>query len=205
MKMFCLVHAGGFAMRYDAMADMLAKKSNDSITLIPLEYAGRGKKYGQPFYSTFDELTRNMSEEIAGMLGPSEPYCLFGHSMGAYAAIETAYQMQKVHHNAPVMTILSGAASPYVAAKQEVGMSNEEMISYLRDIGGTEENVLKNRIFETELLPILQADLDTLRTYRFAHEGQPLPSYLVATYGQEDPAYRIGQVEGWKTRSEERR
>ena len=199
MKMFCLVHAGGFAMRYDAMADMMAKKSNDGITLIPLEYAGRGKKYGQPFYSTFDELTHSMSEEIAGMLGPSEPYCLFGHSMGAYAAIETAYQMQKVHHNAPVMTILSGAASPYVAAKQEVGMSNEEMIAYLRDIGGTEENVLKNRIFETELLPILQADLDTLRTYRFAHEGELLPSYIVATYGQEDPAYRIGQVEDWKT------
>ncbi len=143
MKMFCLVHAGGFAMRYDAMADMMAKKSNDGITLIPLEYAGRGKKYGQPFYSTFDELMHSMSEEIAGMLGPSEPYCLFGHSMGAYAAIETAYQMQKVHHNAPVMTILSGAASPYVAAKQEVGMSNEEMIAYLRDIGGTEENVLR--------------------------------------------------------------
>ena len=36
MKMFCLVHAGGFAMRYDAMADMMAKKSNDGITLIPL-------------------------------------------------------------------------------------------------------------------------------------------------------------------------
>lgn len=197
MKMFCLVHAGGFAMRYDAMADLLAKKSNDGITMIPLEYAGRGQKYGEPFYTTFDELTHRMGEEIAGMLGPSEPYCLFGHCMGGYAAMETAYYMQEVYHNPPVMTVISGASSPVFVVTRETGMTDEETISYLREIGGTEETVLKNRIFETELLPILQADLDIIKTYRFTHENKKLQSYVAATYGEKDFVCQVGRIEEW--------
>lgn len=198
MKMIGLPHAGGFAMRYSKMVSEIADKMENVIEFVPYEYPGRGEKYKKPFCKNFDELVKDISNNIIKMLGENEPYCLFGHCMGGYAAFSVSYYMQENYNRPPVLLVVSGAATPLACVTQQLDMKQEDTIKYLRQIGGTEEAVLKNKIFEQELLPILKKDLDIIDTYKFKYEGKKLDSYVAVSYGSEDFVAEIGRIEDWR-------
>lgn len=60
IKLFCLPYGGGSAYSY------LKWKSNlaDLIELCPVELAGRGKRFHEPYYSNIDEAVDDVYKQI---------------------------------------------------------------------------------------------------------------------------------------------
>lgn len=202
MKLFCMCHAGGFAMRYRKLAEKLKDVSNGILELIPIEYNGRGSKSALKPYDDFHDLTEQIGNEIAGILGEKEPYCLFGHCMGGYAASEVAYYMNDKYQNVPVMLVIS-TPYPLATERKVTGLTRDEVITFLRENGGTDEGVLQGKIFETELLPILQHDLSIFDTYTCSYAGKKLNTHAVISYGEDDRVLtHIGRLSKWQNISE---
>jgi surfactin synthase thioesterase subunit len=64
INLFCLSHAGGSAVYYNRWK----KSLHNSVNLISVELAGRGKRFGEPFYESFEEAVNDVYSQVEGKL-----------------------------------------------------------------------------------------------------------------------------------------
>lgn len=86
MNIICFPHAGGQASFFHFL------KKEDEINFIPYEYSGHGSRINEKLYPTFDKAVEIIAKDIVNM--KLDELILFGHSMGAYIAYETAYLLE---------------------------------------------------------------------------------------------------------------
>ncbi|WP_405505605.1 alpha/beta fold hydrolase [Streptomyces cyaneofuscatus] len=84
MKLLCLPHAGGTASRYHRWTSLVPPH----IDIVPLELNGRGDRMSHGFYASFAEALDDLTRRAASILEPGDSFAIFGHSMGAYIALE---------------------------------------------------------------------------------------------------------------------
>lgn len=60
---------------------------NNNIQLVPIELKGRGTRYGEGFYTDFEDAFNDIYLNIRDKIMEDE-YALFGHSMGSLLAFE---------------------------------------------------------------------------------------------------------------------
>ncbi|HEU4962714.1 MAG TPA: alpha/beta fold hydrolase, partial [Bacilli bacterium] len=141
-KVFCLPYAGGSASVYMKWKTSIHPK----IEWVPVELAGRGARYFQPPYETFDDCLQDVRDQIVRQ-GDDTPYALFGHSMGASIAFEVTRKLLAEFDTAPAHLFLSGRRSPQSArpTKPLHLLPEAELIEALRQLGGTEEEMFADR------------------------------------------------------------
>ena len=85
-------------------------------------------------------------------------------------------------------------------------MTDNELLTELRRLGGTPDAVLRDDGLRRYFLPALRADFHVLATYRY-RPRLPLECPLTALGGRSDPELSAGDLEGWKaeTRADFRR
>uniref|UniRef100_A0A2K5CQE2 S-acyl fatty acid synthase thioesterase, medium chain n=1 Tax=Aotus nancymaae TaxID=37293 RepID=A0A2K5CQE2_AOTNA len=123
---------------------------------------GRESRIGEPMatdiYQIIDEITCAMLPVIQG-----KPFALFGHSMGAYIAFKTALHLKEKHKLEPLHLFLSSAFSPHSKVQIQIPkdneLSEEQMLHYLVDFGGTPMNFLEDKELLQQYIPIMMADL----------------------------------------------
>ena len=83
----CFPHAGGSATAYhDWVADL-----PDRIEVVAVQYPGRADRLGEPAHTTMSPLADAVVDALEDLV--ERPYPLFGHSMGAVVAYETAVRL----------------------------------------------------------------------------------------------------------------
>jgi acyl transferase domain-containing protein/NADPH:quinone reductase-like Zn-dependent oxidoreductase/surfactin synthase thioesterase subunit/acyl carrier protein len=144
-------------------------------------------------------------QDRAAMLAPLvapliEPgTLLFGHSLGALVAFETARLLRGPLAEAGAKLLVSGRNAPQLAGAGEdpTLLDDEGLVDYLLRLGGTPAEVIAQKELLQQGLPSLRRDLSLARNYGFV-EGPPLTGRLIVAYGRADPHVTAAGMAAWQ-------
>lgn len=171
LNLLCLPYSGASAMVYSRWR----RKLPAWLQVRPVELPGRGARMGEPLQTDMRALAQQLAQEQR--LAASGPYALFGHSLGALLAFELAHELQALGCPAPVALFASGTAAPtrredYDGQGWREPKSDAELITQLRELQGTPEEVLGNEELMSLTLPVLRADFLLCGRYEYAWRPQ---------------------------------
>ena len=195
IKLFCIPYSGGSASVYYRWKRLL----REEIILCPVELAGRGRRIREPFYETVAEACEDISTLILKELQPSEPYVIYGHSMGALLAFETYYALKAKGADEPEHIFFSGRKAPNDEGEKTeyYKLPEKEFLDVVLGYGGNTQEILQNRELLDMFVPILRADFKIAEVYDYQpHDGKILCDMTVVN-GKSDLSVSAGDITMW--------
>ncbi len=163
--------------------------------LLAVQYPGRADRIAEAPARSIAEMASCVAAELL-RLDPA-PCALFGHSLGALVAYETARVLQERGRPATFLFV-SGARAPWQAgAGTTHRVTDEELWSRLLDLGGIDPEVADDDELRDLLLPTVRADIALHETYRPAPHPQPLSCPVRGYRNTEDPLVDGAQLDAW--------
>ncbi|NKZ06463.1 thioesterase II family protein [Actinomadura latina] len=192
LRLVCFPHAGGAAGFFRTWGARLP----DGVELYGVQYPGRQDRLREPCAETVDDI----AEPVAAVLEPlgEVPLALFGHSMGAAVAHETARRLEGVLGRPQAGLIVSGRPAPDRLRHSGVHLGGEPaLLEDLRRLGGTSEEVLDDPAMRELILPTLAADYRLIETYR-PSDMAPVRTPVLACFSDADPEVDRDEAAGWE-------
>ncbi|WP_342373529.1 alpha/beta fold hydrolase [Propioniciclava soli] len=193
-ELLCLPHAGGSSLSYREWQGW----APDWMTVRAVELPGRGRRFGEPPLRRMHLVAGRVAAAIAAQV--DRPFALFGHSMGALIAFETARVLADRGGPLPCRLFLSAMAAPVRNAGRGEALhaaSDGVLIERLRSYDGTPPEVLANPDLLGLVLPIIRADFEMLETYRIG-AGEPLDVPVTVLGGREDALVGPADLLRWR-------
>lgn len=186
VRLVCFPHAGAPGTFFSSWAQTLPAH----VELVTVRYAPRRPE------ELLTDLAARVARELTGL--PRRPSALFGHSMGAVMAYETARSWERTGRT-PLPLVVSGAPSPGDHRPGDLHLRDEaELVVVLRRLGGTAAEILDDPELRAVWLPDIRRDFRLLDTYRYV-EGPPLGSPVTALTGRGDPEAPLDSVRRWRS------
>ena len=198
LRLVCIPHAGAGASIYRRWSGLLPP----SILVSPVQLPGREERYSESPKKSIQEI----AEELAPILGASVDgsFALFGYSMGALIAFETARQLRKQGLPMPCGIIVAAHQPPQqsIVRKPIYHLPEDEFLTELREIGGMPEELFDYPELLEFVLPALRSDLQACDTY-FCTPEEPLAVPFAVVGGRYDPHVPTESLIDWKEQSSE--
>ena len=193
VSLVCFHCAGGSAQSFFAWKQAAA----GVCELYAVELPGRSRRMREPFARCVMEVAAAFAKQCR--LLPDKPLVLFGHSLGALLAYETARVLLAEGERKPVHLLVSSRQSPdwlpVCAGLPE--LNDQALRDYLANLAGTPREVLANKAMMDVAVPILQADLELILGYNHAHaRGLEIP--VEAFGGMDDEQVRFESLGCWQ-------
>jgi surfactin synthase thioesterase subunit len=195
-RLVCFPHAGGSATAYLPLARALPA----DFDVVSVQYPGRQDRYREAPFTALAPLVEAVAEELARELAADSgrPYALFGHSMGALIAFETARLLARGELPGPQRLFLSGRGAPGLRTSAHYDLYDDaDVLADVRRLGGTDQGMLDDPEVLEMVLPALRADYRALGTYRW-RGGEPLAAPITALTGDRDPMVTVQDVRTWR-------
>lgn len=183
VRLFCFPHAGGSSTYYKHWS----KYVDSSIIFHPVELAGRGNRFNEPYYYSMEQAVDDIYSIVYRALedNPS-PFAFFGHSMGSLLAFNLTRKMQKKNLTLPTHLFLSGRVPPHRKNNRMYHqLPNTEFWKKVGLMGGIPKEVVKNEELMNLFLPLLKSDFKVVETYEYK-EGEALECPLSIFYSNKD-------------------
>lgn len=193
MRLICFPHAGGSAVFFRSWA----KAVPPGLELHAVQYPGRADRLNEPLIDDARLLAIAVTNALAPL--PPRPVALFGHSMGATIAYETA-RLLTARGAPPAHLFVSAAhALPAGARLRERTYHDKDddtFVAALSRLGGTDVRLLTDPQIREIVLPYVRNDFRLAETYR--HERGPLLDCPVTAFaGDADPAVESADMTAW--------
>lgn len=181
ITLFCFPYAGGSASIYYGWK----KYINKDIEIIPVELAGRGKRFDCQAYDKIDDVVDDAFEIVKKSI--NGPYGLFGHSMGSIIAFELAHRINDYNLSNPQYLFVSGRKPPHLVKNEKIIhlLPDNEFINKIMDMGGTSKEVFENKELLEIYLPMIRKDFKMVESYKYI-EKPPLDVEMIVFYGDEE-------------------
>lgn len=198
-KLFIFPHAGGSDFSYASMVKSLTPAFDCSTVCYP----GRGRRYNDKFANNIGELVEDCLSLFLSKLN-GEDFFFMGHSFGALVAFECMWAMQSNNMALPVMSFLSGKSAPSHVSDSILKhtMDDEQLIEYLKKLGGIPNDLVDDQSFISFYLPIIRHDLALIENYEYKLRSQ-LKVPLVLINGTEDLGIKSSSLQGWQQETTE--
>ncbi|MET7641779.1 thioesterase domain-containing protein [Streptomyces sp. NPDC005438] len=192
-ELLILHYAGGSAIAYRKLGNQLRGK----FRVLMLDLLGRGATYGQ-------KVCRSVREAVGFCLDALDeqgvvPNAVFGRSMGALIAFELASELER--RGAPVTWAGSvRRASARISHPAQIRRdlwNGAQLLDFVRDLGGTSEELLENPNYVDYLLEVIRSDLELVDTYVYDAET-PLDTPAEVCQGRDTPVLGGIEVGHWK-------
>ena len=192
MYLFCLPYAGGSGSIFNRWKSEL----NSFIDVIPIELAGRGKRFTEPLYTDFDEAVNDIFNIVKNDL--EDPYSFFGHSMGSMLIYELCHKIKEKGMSSAVHIFFSGSKAPNILREEELihKLPRDEFKQKVIELGGTPEELFENEELLDLFLPILKADFRIVEEYKYI-EKIKLDCNITILYGKEEYS-NMAKITDWK-------
>jgi surfactin synthase thioesterase subunit len=194
VRLFCLPYVGGGASIFRGWSARMVA----GIEVFPIQLPGRENRLAE---LAFDDLAA-LVKALGGAIRPylTTPFALFGHSMGALIAYELARELTAHRGPAPVHLFVSACRAPHLPGREQRrhSLSDAQLISELRRLGGTPDEVLRHPELLQVLLPVLRADFTMIDTY--VHDAEPQLDCPVTVFGAlQDPSVSREELALWRS------
>ncbi|MDW4905796.1 alpha/beta fold hydrolase [Streptomyces sp. ADMS] len=183
LRLVVFPHAGGSGSVYYPVTRHLPADWD----LLLLDLPGRGRRHASVPLTDMASLVSDVTEDVAPH-ADGTPLALFGHSLGAVIAFETARALSD-RGVAPAWVGVSGRQAPVLQPPVRVldpSLSNAELIRRLGRLGGLPDRFDELPEFRDRFLRLIRADLRALDSYRPGEGRGPLPCPLTAFASTED-------------------
>ncbi len=192
IRLFCVPYAGGGAQIYQQWPDLLPPTFEVWAVNLP----GRGKRLIEPSFPDLPSLVAALTEAFRPLL--DKPFALFGHSMGALIAYETARALRKINSPMPVHFFASGCFAPHLPDPYPIHhLPHQEFLNELRRLGGMPKEVLESQELMELILPSLRADFTA--TEEFVYQDElPVPFPISVFGGWRDHLTTKESLEAWR-------
>ncbi|MFD5141832.1 thioesterase II family protein [Streptomyces sp. NPDC058401] len=163
VRLVCFPHAGGSAAFFRDWGAALP-----GIEVHAVCYPGRAERIAEPPSTDLRQLAHEIADAVAELA--DRPVALFGHSMGAPVALETAAALEARGID-PVRLFASGSRNaPYPPSGDGSDTDDEDtddaaVIEHLLTLGGTDPELAADPEFQELVLPYVRADGRAFRTY----------------------------------------
>ncbi|WP_455353245.1 thioesterase II family protein [Streptomyces sp. SYSU K217416] len=193
VRLVCLPHAGGAAGFYFPFSRALSP----AVEVLAVQYPGRQDRRSEPALDDIAELIDGIMEALTPLLD-ERPLALFGHSMGAVVAYETARRLEHELQAPPAVLFASGRRAPSRHRDEYAHLKDDEgLVDELRTLDGTDAEVLDDLDVLRMVLPAVRVDYRAIETYR--HRPAPEPSCPVAVLlGEDDPKVTHDEAAAWR-------
>jgi surfactin synthase thioesterase subunit len=180
-RLICFPHAGGSASFYRDWGGHLP-----GTEVYAVRYPGRAERIAEPPPTDM----RRLGAEIAAAVAPlaDRPLALFGHSMGAVVALETARSLE-ARGVAVAHLFASGSRNAPLPPRVDPGEleeDDESVAARLVDLGGTSPEMATDPLFLELVLPYVRSDTLMFHSY----DSRPLPVLrcpVTTIVGDADP------------------
>jgi medium-chain acyl-[acyl-carrier-protein] hydrolase len=200
IQLFCLPYAGGASMIFKKWERFMP----EDIQLVPVEYAGRGRRSNEPLYKNVQEAVNDVYDIIARHIINGETYAIFGHSLGAMLAYETAQMITQNNLPPPLHLFFSGRGTPHLRCKREKVyhlMSEEEFQNEILNLGGTPKEFFEYPELLEYMLPVLRNDFKLSETASIKTDINPFDCEITVFIGKEEDEVEAENVHGWMLHS----
>lgn len=191
MRLFCFPYAGGTASLFRTWHMALPEE----IEPVAIQLPGRDDRFDEPPYEHMTPLVADLADVLAPLL--DSPYACYGFSMGARVALALAHELRDRGLPAPRRLFVASSAAP--ALRRPVrgwDESEEGLVAYLRDLGGTPPELFDNPDLLELFLPSLRADLTVVGTCPVA-ATTPLDVPIRAFAGDTDVEAPPARMRDW--------
>ncbi|MFL6283823.1 MAG: thioesterase II family protein [Pyrinomonadaceae bacterium] len=195
-RLFCFPYAGGGPSIYRGWEHYLPA----GVDVWPVQLPGRGSRYNETPYASWDALVTDLAEAIKDFL--DLPFSFFGHSLGALLSFELALRLRGRLGVEPLHLFVSGCRAPQLPRDDPHinHLPDEQFIKEVGALNGTPREVLENRELLQTVLGALRADFRLAETYACSAES-PLGCPVTAFGGSEDAAGTREEMEAWELRT----
>lgn len=195
LRLFCFPYAGGGASLYRLWHQHLP----EFVEVCAVQLPGRENRIQEERFTDIDALTRTLIPNLSSYL--DKPFALFGHSMGALLAYETAQRLHRQQGPLPSHLFVSGRRAPFLPgseAKLHTIPSDTEFLAALqRRYENLPDIIFQDAELRALFLPLLRADFQMTETYQ-SDSPKPLPCPLVAFGGDRDRLASRSELLAWQ-------
>jgi external thioesterase TEII len=193
VKVFCLPYAGGSKSAMVPLGRMLSEHLFD-VTLV--ELPGRGSRYKESLLSSIEDMAEDIFFQIQDFL--TQPYSLFGHSMGALLAPIVAQKIAKYDFPKPACLFVSGRKAPSMVELTCLSeLTDDKLLERIQEWGGVDPNVLSDDGFKEYLIPIMRADFKAVENFKYNSGGYKLNMPIAVFLGNKD-SVSISEASAWQ-------
>ncbi len=193
-RYYLLPYAGGGPGAYRPLTDHWAAAAH-APEAVPLAWSSDRYLDSGGIPALADDLARRISDDLQQR--PVGGYGLFGHSMGALVAYETAAALLRLDCPAPACLAVSGRVAPQYGFRPAVDPDDAaSTAAYLRSCGGDLAVAARDPEFVDLVRERVRADvlLGARHTHR---ERPPLPVPVTVLGGGDDPLAAPREMAGW--------
>ncbi|MDH6125448.1 alpha/beta fold hydrolase [Kitasatospora sp. GP82] len=195
LTVLLLHHAGGAAGAYTPFVRHLPP----NWRVLGLELPGRLMSPAEAACHSAEHAVEWLLPSVAAELAGEGEYAVFGHSMGALVAFELVRELER-QGRPPVWLGISGSPAPSHLGLRHGSRRDlwphERLVQFMRELGGTPENVLDHTELVETMVRTLRGDLAIVDTYRYT-EGPRLGVPVSVYTGREDPVAPEEAVRPW--------
>lgn len=202
VDLVCFAHAGGGPSVFTSWRHALP----GHVRVLAVQLPGRERRMSEAPLCDARVAAARIGAAIVRFLargGKARRLVLFGHSLGALLAYETAAWLERQGEAPPDVLIAAGRRAPDLPLGRPLfhALGEAEFITQVRAMGGTPAGVLEDPRLSRLVLPLLRADI----AMNDAYEPRPAPrltARITALRGLNDPFARADEVARWATFAE---
>ncbi|MEU1854206.1 alpha/beta fold hydrolase [Streptomyces sp. NPDC019990] len=190
VRLVCFPHGGGSASAYWHWPALLP----DTVELRAAQYPGHADRIGEPAHTDLHALADAAADALTPLL--DRPVVLYGHSLGALVAYETAQRLAAAGRP-PTRLTVSGMPPPHRVRPGTVHLGTDaELVAELRRLEGVPDEVLADPDLLDLVLRTARADYALAETY-VRRPGPALALPLTVHRGTSDPELTADEAAAW--------
>ncbi|MEU3838528.1 alpha/beta fold hydrolase [Streptomyces sp. NPDC028635] len=190
MRLLCFPHGGGSASAYRDWPALLP----GTVEVHAVQYPGHADRIGEPLHTDLHLLADAAADAARPLLG--KPFALYGHSLGALVAYETALRLEAAGHR-PVRLVVSGMPPPHRVRPGTVHLADDAgLLAELRRLGGLPHEVAAHPDLLAMVLRTARADYALGERYR-QRTGARLSAPVTVHRATGDPELTAEEAAQW--------
>jgi medium-chain acyl-[acyl-carrier-protein] hydrolase len=171
------------------------------MDVLPVQLPGRFTRLREAVYTDLKPLVLRIADELADEF--TQPFSLFGHSMGALIAFELSRELVKRGQRPPLRLFVSARRAPQLPDLRPPmhHLPEPEFIQAVTRLQGTPREVLEHPELMALALPLLRAEFQLCETYQYV-PAPPLAVPITAFAGLRDDDCPPSVVAAWSAQTD---